>query len=235
MLPEPSLSHELNLLLIHENDPWPQTARSHGRLIEKNSGAAIVLVVPKQRVKEDRSLGLLRWWIGSEKQVYGRSQIFTPELWALDTTGAKLSPHVNDGSIPIVNAVADVLSALANVKPIPQRVVVLLPSDDLDLATDARLYRVELDGLLSRLRAAGVLQTILISPFKYGSNDAHRAALWNEVHGAAALYGGLAVDPVDWMSERYWRADPGVSGVDSSVPNDAGRKMIEQALADLIK
>jgi hypothetical protein len=49
------------------------------------------------------------------------------------------------------------------------------------------------------------------------------------------VYGAGVLDPSGWLAEMLWRVDPAVEGVYGPFPNAAGMKMIEQALADLIR
>jgi hypothetical protein len=176
-----------------------------------------------------------------------------PGAWNLKIPSAiPLGPWPASASAPILNTLDRVMNTLTSQRPampkpapakdkeqerlaVPDRLVLLLPPEDLELATDPRGYRVTLDALLSRLAQAGVSQIMLIAPFKFGCNEAHRKCLWHEVHAAAPLYAAKVLDPTDWMNESAWRADPDVPRVYAAAPNAAGRKMIEQALADLIR
>ncbi len=148
-----------------------------------------------------------------------------------------LGPWRLDGSIPIFNAVGQILGEVTS-SPAGsiERVVILLPADDLDLGTDPRVYRVALDALLARLTKRGIIGgVVLISPFRYGCNDAHRKALWREIHESAGANSVRAIDPNDWMGEANWRADPATPKIFAARPNAPGRKIIEQALANLIR
>ena len=147
-----------------------------------------------------------------------------------------LSPWALDGSVPVASTLNQIMSELRNVTTGEyKRGGLVLPPDDLDVATDPRTYRVVLDTLFARLAKADIGRVTVIAPYKHGCNDAHRKALWRELHESATINAVRVLDPLDWMSEAVWRADPNTPGVYARHPNAAGRKMIEQALADLIR
>jgi hypothetical protein len=223
-------------VLLRDSDPWPHTKILKGRIAVADSGDALVFVVQKKRVQEERTFAPVKWIFGQSTTAgtprEGSSLVFVPGAWNLGIASAvSLEAPPQDGTTPILNVVNQILTTIKDA-PEVNRLALLLPADDLDLATDARSYRVALDALLARLQKANVNSVLLIAPFKYGCNETHRKTLWKEVHATAALYNAKVADPADWMAESMWRADPSVAGVYAPAPNARGQKMIAQALAD---
>src|SRR5579862_230448 len=230
---------ETNVTLLREDDPWPATKIANGRLTIAEDGSVLIPLVKKKRVIEDRTFAPMKWLFGdssdSSGAIGGTALIFAPGAWHLnvDSGVQTLGPWTPDGSAPILKTMDRVLSQIGAQKI--QRVVILLPPEDLDLATDPRVYRVALDALMARLTKNGVTRTTLICPFRFGCNAAHQQALWHEVHESAAVNLAKVIDPIDWIGESAWRVDPSTPKVCGPSPNAAGRKMIEQALSALIR
>lgn len=230
-----------NVALLRDEDAWPVTQILNGRIVLAEGGDAAIPVVQKKRAVEERAFAPVKWLFGSPADEgaarTGKSIAFAPGSWQLNAVGAHpLGPWPVNGSIPILNALNQILGELRSAANGEfKRAAILLPPEDLDFATDPRTYRVALDALLARLAKAGVTRVTLFAPFKYGCNEAHRKALWREIHESAMVNAVKVLDPLDWMGEAQWRADPAVPKVFGQRPNPAGRKMIEQALADLIR
>ena len=230
-----------NVALLRDDDAWPATKISNGRIVLAEGGDAAIPVVQKKRAVEERAFAPVKWLFGSSVDDgvarTGKSIAFAPGTWQLNAESVRaLGPWPVNGSIPILNALNQILGELRGAAAGEfRRIAILLPAEDLDFATDPRTYRVALDALLARLAKAGFTRIALIAPFKYGCNDAHRRALWREIHESAAVNSIKVLDPLDWMGEAQWRADPSVPKVFGQQPNPAARKMIEQALADLIR
>ena len=224
-----------------EDAPWPETRVTQGRLVLASNGDTLVPLVRKKRAVEERAFAPLDWVMGRGAQNTplrdGKTLLFAPAKWNLKTEGiAPLGPFSAGGGTPILRAMDAILHACRQAGALKlSRVVIVLPPEDLELATDSRTYHLALSALLARLNKAGVAQTVLYAPFKFGCNEAHRKALWKEAHAAAALYAARIDDPTDWITEAAWLADPHAPGVFAPSPNATGRKMIEQALSDLIK
>lgn len=238
---EPSVIAVENVALLRDEDRWPATQILNGRIVLAEGGDAAIPVVQKKRAVEERAFAPVKWLFGSPADEgaarTGKSIAFAPGGWQLNAAVARpLGPWPVNGSIPILNALNQILSELRGAAAEEfKRVAILLPPEDLDFATDPRTYRVALDALLARLAKAGVTRVTLFAPFKYGCNEAHRKALWRAIHESATVNAVKVLDPLDWMGEAQWRADPAVPKVFGQRPNLEGRKMIEQALADLIR
>ncbi len=230
-----------NVALLRDDDAWPATKISNGRIVLAEGGDAAIPVVQKKRAVEERAFAPVKWLFGSSADDgvarTGKSIAFAPGAWQLNVESVRaLGPWPVNGSIPILNALNQILGELRGAAAGEfRRIAILLPVEDLDFATDPRTYRVALDALLARLAKGGFTRIALIAPFKYGCNDAHRRALWREIHESAAVNSIKVLDPLDWMGEAQWRADPSAPKVFGQQPNPAARKMIEQALADLIR
>ena len=199
---------------------------------------------------------------GPAKQSKGEAAVaFIPGRWPLDIAahnqggnGAQsnqkwiaLGPFPPDGSTPALRVFDQIVRALkpagpagpANpaapaAAPLPARVAVCLPPDDLSVATDPRVYRIVVDGILARLQQLGIKQVIVVPPFQFGTPEKYWQRINSEVQEAAAVYGAQAVDPADFLNEKLWRVDPEVEGAYGASPNAEGLKKIEQGLADLL-
>jgi hypothetical protein len=238
---DPKVIADAHLNFLRDHEPWAETSVENGRLMLADGRGVVIPVVQKKRAIEVREFAPVKWLFGASKNDAiahaGKCAAFVPGAWKLNATGAHtLGPWALDGSIPILNAMNQVMSELRSV-PVGEykRAVILLPPEDLDLATDPRTYRVVLDALLARLTQAQIGRIVLIAPFKYGCNDAHRKALWREIHESATVNTATVLDPLDWLHNAQWRVDSAVPNVFGRSPNAAGRKMIEQAVTDLIR
>lgn len=227
--------------LLRDEDPWTATSVENSRLVLAEGRCVAIPVVQKKRNVEVREFAPVQWLLGASKNDAaahaGKCAAFVPGAWklALSDTFA-LGPWPLDGSIPILDSMNQILNELRTFAPGEfKRAVILLPPEDLEMGTDPRTYRVVLDALLSRLKHAQIGRVCLIAPFKYGCDEAHRKALWREIHESAATNSATVRDPLDWLHEPQWRADPATPNVFGSRPNAAGRKMIEQAISDLIR
>ena len=229
---------QTNVVLLRQDDSWPATKLVNGRIVLASDNTFVVLLVEKKRKQEDRAFGPWRWLFGDGDdggKGDGAAVVYAPASWRLNVGGIKgLGPWALDGSVPILNMVDRILTDVsAGTKA--QRMVIVLPPEDLTLATDPRTYRLALDALLARLPKAGVVRTTLIAPYQYGCNTTHLNALWHEVHESAAVNGCTAIDPVDWSGEAQWRTDPSVPKVYGPIPNATGRRAVEQVVGTVMK
>jgi hypothetical protein len=240
-----------------ENDPWPETKARGGRLTVAATGAVLVPVARRRMRQEDRTWAPIRWALGLKDQeasapvtsalllfpgAWGTAEVegtarppppaLVPEKTASSGAWVRLGPYALEGVAPVLLAAGDILRAIP--KPAPDRVVVLLPPEDVDGATDPRLYRVMLECLLSRLAAAGVKQTVLWPPLRFGVSERRQKPLWEAVHEVAPAYGARAVAVGEFLAEGLWRLDPGTPGVYGKHPNAEGQKKIGQTLSDLL-
>jgi hypothetical protein len=147
---------------------------------------------------------------------------------------AALGPYEPTGCAPILRAFNDALRVLAELKEKPERAVIVLPPEDLEVATEPRLYRVVLEALLERLARAGVKQAVLAPPRKYGVPQARADLLRAEVREAAEFRGARMLDWGEALDEMAWRLDPESPGVYGRKPNAEGQKKIAQKLSDLL-
>lgn len=147
---------------------------------------------------------------------------------------AALGPYEPTGCAPILRAFNDALRVLAELKEKPERAVIVLPPEDLEVVTEPRLYRVVLEALLERLARAGVKQAVLAPPRKYGVPQARADLLRAEVREAAEFRGARMLDWGEALDEMAWRLDPESPGVYDRKPNAEGQKKIAQKLSDLL-
>ena len=231
---------DLSLILIRDTEAWPTSQVANGRLTNAD-GAVIIPVVEKKRTVEDRTFAPMKWIFDSAADAKsahsGKCIVFAPGAWKIHADELHpLGPWRADGTNPLLNVMRQIFHELKDAPPGDiKRAAILLPPEDLQFATDPKTYRVLLDALLARLTHAGISSITLIAPFQYGCNDAHRKALWREIHESAVVNAAKVLDPLDWMHEAQWRIDESVPGVCGQNPNVAGRKMIEQALTNLLR
>jgi hypothetical protein len=227
-------------MLIRDETPWPQTRVRLGRLETDPSGEAIIPVVRKRIKNEERAYSPLRWLLNEDaaesQQKSAGALAFVPGRWRMSegksASYVALGPYAADGCPPILRAVDQILKRVA--KGDAQRLVILLPPEDLDVASDPRIYRTVLDALLAHLKTLKVEKVTLVPPLHYGSGENHRQMLWKSVHEQASAYEVESVDATEQLDEMLWRADPEVKGGYGVRPNSGGLKKIEQALANLL-
>ncbi len=159
----------------------------------------------------------------------------------------KLGPFPMDGAIPVLKAAAAGLDGLA-VNPAKenqklkkkkhgpfQRAVIMLPSEDLEVSTDPRVYQVILEAWLVRLRGAGIKEVVLFPPFKYGIPLKRQQIIWTAVKAASRVQKAKMESVEALVDEKYWRVDPNQKGVYGTRPNELGQAAIGKALAEWLE
>lgn len=234
------------LRLLRDEAPWPATRVRAGRIELAEGGDILLPTVTKRIRKQDRSFAPMKWILGkgdaAAVEVAVPSVVFTPGRWWVDekTRGAPahLGPYALNGSPPLLFAMNHILTQapalLADDKRGPVQFVICLPPEDLDAATDPRVYRAILDGLLAHVARLPAKKIFVVPPFQFGAREKAAAALAHEVNAAAGAYGVVAVDPAEYLNEKLWRVDPEKEGVYGIRPNATGLKKIEQGLFNLI-
>jgi hypothetical protein len=212
----------------------------------------VLPIVARCKRKEEPSFAPLSWLVSGENQ--GKKQlrsafVLLPGEWTgggkADVSGelvpeklhqakawGRLGPYPLQGAAPALLVVGDCARSLP--KPVPDRVVVLWSAEDLDAATDPRLFRIAIEILLSRLELAGVKDVVLSSPLLHGVSAERVELLERAAKDAIKGRPTRLFDRHGLLEDSLWRLDPNTAGVYGRVPNEAGRKMIRQALADLI-
>ncbi len=237
----------VSVRLLREHKPWPKTVVRNGRIENAENAEIVVPLVRKQLKVENRAYAPLSWLVGKDDAARaaesGGGVAFVPERWRLKA-GANperviaLGPYGRDGCMPLLRVASDILSALPrfahNSVELPP-VLIFLPPEDLEVASDPRSYRVVLDGLVARLKAAGTARVLLVPPLHYGAAELHRQTLWHEVHDCAATYKIQSLDPLEHLHEKFWRVDPAVAGAYGAGPNAEGLKKLEQGLSDWLR
>jgi len=231
----------VSLKLLRDDAPWPPTTVRNGRLELSEGGDILLPAVTKRVRKEDRSFAPIKWILGNGDAPAAKSAVpsvvFMPGRWSDDKTPTRLGPYELNGAPPILFAMDRILNrapALLDELKTPAQVVICLPPEDLDAATDPRVYRAILDGLLAHATRMAVKKVFVVPPFQYGAREKVAAALLREVELACGAYGALAVDPAEYLNEKLWRVDPDKEGVYGIRPNAMGLKKIEQGLFNLI-
>ena len=239
---------------LSEEEPWPETRADKGFLAEAASGAVLAPILRRRLSAEDRSWAPVRWALGLREQDEAErvtsAWLVGPAAWADASEAASsapgfvpesarrggawklVGPYALTGVAPILSAVGDILRALP--QPAPQRVVVMLPPEDLEAATAPRLYGLAVELLLARLAASGVRQTVLFPPFHYGRPEAQHKALWSAAQEAAQSRQARSVSPAELLDEQLWRLDPRAAGVYGRRPNAEGQKRIGQILSGVL-
>ena len=246
--------------LLREADAWPPSLVRAGRLMTADGSEVIIpMVVRRAKKEEERAFAAVKWLLKTAEQGGGggRTLFFVPERWRLTGVVAAdaskvsgkdapaemimaLGPYEPNGAPPILRAVSQILAVLcadadAGNKEAWAQVLICLPPEDLDVATDPRVYRVLLEALLTRAAGLQAGKVLVVPPFQYGAPAKNSDALWREVSGAASACGVSAVDPAEYVEEPLWRVDPAVEGVYGIRPNAAGLKKIEQGLLNLVR
>jgi len=184
----------------------------------------------------------LKWMLdpapGETSFAPGTGLAFVPGAWGLEKSERRqvLGPYVANGVPPLLRAAADVIHAVRPDKNrnAPERLVIALPPEDLDVDTDPRTYKLVLETLLAHLRKCGVREIVLIPPVQFGSNDKQRDIYWKAVYDAVPVYECQSADASEFMREAWWRVDSNQAGVYGRKPNKEGLKKFEQALSNLL-
>ena len=236
----------VTLRLVRAEDPWPAGRFRDGRLETKDNGEIVVAVVKKRLKVQNRAFAPLKWVTGTTQQTQSaasRKLTCVPGRWQLDATKLKqavltLGPYQPNGAPPVLEAAGDILAKVASLQSglagNALRLVICLPPEDLDVATDPRVYRTILEALLARLEAAGIKDVVLVPPLHFGAPEVYCQALWHEIHEAAATYQVKSADPADYLDEKLWRVDPAQSGVYGLRPNSTGLDKLTLGLAGLL-
>ena len=248
------------VLIFRNQQPWPVTEVRGGRLVEKDTGAVLLPVAQRVKRERERKFAPVKWALGSAEldpiEAVRTALLLLPGAWAEARSlgeRAEMEPHFGSlcpekskrtvalgpyplqGPPPILLATGEILRAVSSAAvAAPERVVIVLPPEDLEAATEPRLYRIVLDVLLARLQVAGVRHVLLLPPVKWGVPEARIKALADEVRAAAQDHKARALDVTPWLEERYWRADPSLAGVFIRCPNGEGRKWMGQMLEELL-
>jgi hypothetical protein len=234
------------LRLVRDEAAWPATVIRGGRIELAEGGDVLLPAVTKRIRKEDRAFAPMKWILGNGEAAKSKdsvpSIVFKPGRWGANEKAraaqTQLGPYELNGAPPVLFALNQILSRapglLAEEKNGPAQFVICLPPEDLDAATDPRVYRTLVDGLLAHLARLPAKKFFVVPPFQYGAREKAAAALAHEVNSAAGVYGMIAVDPSEYLNEKLWRVDPEKEGVYGIRPNATGLKKIEQGLFNLI-
>ncbi|MGD0093717.1 MAG: hypothetical protein ABSE73_27725 [Planctomycetota bacterium] len=234
--------------LVRDEDPWPVTEIRAGRLVDAETKEVLVPVVERRVRKEDRAFAPVKWLLDSAPivRLAGKAMAFIPGRWGLKSAGAPetvlLGPYPPNGAPPVLCAVSEILNNLLaeraakdqDAAPLAQ-VLVCLPPEDFDVATDPCVYRATIAALLAHVAHPALKKVLLVPPFQYGTPEKSCEALWHEVREAARAYGATVVDPADCLDEKLWRTNSAVEGVYGNHPNSAGLKKIEQGILNLVR
>ena len=230
----------LNVRFIREKTPWPVDAQfKAGRWFDAAKNEHCVLITHR-RVKEgQRAFAVVAWLKGDEEEKVAEKTLKTllcvPGGWfgAKDLEGntlAQLGPYreiggVKPGVPPLLMAASELLS---KIKEAPaERLVILLPPEDLEFATDQRLYRIVTQSLMARLVESGVKKILLIPPFKHGASLPQTETFQLAVRESTEGFPVKVLDLGEGASPKFWQLSPNVFG---NQPNDEGRAWITQKL-----
>jgi len=230
----------LNVDVLHDEEAWPKTVVRSG-VIEKEAtaGERIVWVPVRREKKVDRAFLPMKWLLGSDEKKKeapdekARVQplVFVPGGYS-DLKSEALGPYRLDGNAPVLHAARTILDQMG-VSGSAKALVIGLPPDDIEAATDPRLFRVVLDGLLTRLKSGGVQRVAVLPPFRYGISDEGMKGFWKETADACATHQAQYVDPSPFLNETYWRADASRAGAYAAKPNSTGRAQLGEYLKEL--
>ncbi|HYG76477.1 MAG TPA: hypothetical protein VEK08_15840 [Planctomycetota bacterium] len=226
--------------ILRDHEPWPATRWSGSRLLIKESGEVLIPATSKRSKVPERAFVPVKWMLGNEPEKKPPSIVIVPAAWQMNAGAARADllqygPIALTGGPPLLAAADQIIALTASLavdaaRPVAPRLVICLPAEDLEVATDSRLYRMLLDTFLARVTKLNVKKVVLVPPFKYGAKAKFMQVLWKEVSAAAATFGAGALDAGDFLDEAWWRLSPDVPGVYGPQPNTTGLKNIEQGL-----
>jgi len=235
----------LSVDVLHDDEACPKTVVRAGVIEKEAAGERIVWSPARREKKIDRAFAPMKWLLGSDKKKDEKDKTaeqkrvlaFVPGGYqSANQVVQLLGPYPLDGNAPVLHAAREVLSRLEAMKASGVALagfVIVLPPEDIEVATDPRLFRVVLDGLLTRLKSGGVARVAVIPPFKYGISDERMKVFWKEAADACATHQAQYADPTAFLNETFWRADPAHAGAYSAKPNAAGREQLGVYLKEL--
>ncbi|HEY3324584.1 MAG TPA: hypothetical protein VGP72_29300 [Planctomycetota bacterium] len=237
--------------LLQEEAPWPATRITGGHLQVADTGEILLPVTSKVKAAdEDRAFAPIKsilHKVATSSAAAGL--VFVPARWRLNAaeTGLQLNtlgPILPNGVPPVLCAADQVLTRAAaviaaNAKAgqagvAVQYIVLCLPPEDFDVATDPRVYRTVLDALLARLNLLPLGKVVVVPPIQYGVREKYRQTIWREVRESTAGHRIRMGDGSELLEERLWRVDMSSSGAYGQAPNAGGLKKTEQWLLNLI-
>jgi hypothetical protein len=242
---ETEMIEQTRMCLVRDNEVWPDTAVRNTRMETHRDAEIIVLLVKKRRRVEDRSYAPLKWLVASTTGTTsgvseGSGVAYVPNRWEIEKSARRqiIPSYKNNGVSPILMATDAILKSLQKIKSdtqtVPERIVVALPPEDLDVGTDPQVYKLVLETLLSQMHLLGVKEIVLIPPVQFGAAEQPLRSLWKVVHETARLYHCQSVDVTEYMKEQGWRIDAASKGVYGLKPNAEGLKKFEQGLTNLL-
>lgn len=241
-LKSPDGETTLNVKFIREKTPWPSDAQFKGGRWSNQSALEHYVLVTHRRLKEgQRAFALVQWLKGDQEEKDAEKNLKTmlcvPGSWfgAKDLEGSTIAPlgpyrdvgGVKPGVPPLLMAASDLLAQVKAAQSNAERLVILMPSEDLEFATDQRLYRIVTQSLMGRLVETGVKKIVLIPPFKHGASLPQTETFQLAVRESTEGYPVKIVDLGEGANSKYWQLSPNVYG---NQPNDEGRAWIVQKL-----
>jgi len=245
----------VSLRLVRDIEAWPATRWVGNRLTIADSGDMLIPTVSKRTKIQERAFLPVKWIIGADKPEASKDGnaaiVFAPAQWRMGGDKARgelksIGPFQLNGSPPILQAADEILkkTAFLNTEALPAkekggaatappRLVLCLPPEDLEAATDPRLYRIVVDMLLIRATRLNVKKVILVPAFHYGAPEKFMRALSKEASASAGAYNAAALNTADFLNEVWWRLSEDISKVYGTVPNTTGLKNIEQGLFNI--
>lgn len=244
-----------SIRILRDPVSWPDTTVKDGRIVTSVSSEVVLPLVQRRKMDTERSWALVRWAVGDDSPKDSKEiqqvlicipgawtrlgpdlpQNAKPDLGGLvprpdDASRAirVLGPYAFDGSAPLLRTVGDVLKDLPT--PIPERALILLPPEDLQVATDPRTYGIILEAMLVRLVRAGVRRIMILPPIHYGTPKKRQKLLKDAVSGAAKRHNCKVLPIGRLLDEENWRVDPKHKGVYGRRPNAPGRAAIATIL-----
>ena len=239
---EQKVEGQTAIRMLRDDEVWPLVSNRNGHL-ETVDGQVLIPVVRKRLKTQDRAFVPIKWLIGHAapiQKLVGKTVVFAPARWNLTSRPElmNLGPYLPNGTTPLCRALDQILMTASissgKKEECIKCIIIFLPPEDLEVATDPHTYRIVLDALLAHLGSLAIKQIVLIPPFHFGVNERHRDMLWTEIKEASACYNASSLDPSDYLGEALWRADPEQPDVYGISPNSEGRKKIEQGLVDLL-
>ncbi|MHC4914283.1 MAG: hypothetical protein ACYTGB_02235 [Planctomycetota bacterium] len=118
--------------------------------------------------------------------------------------------------------------------PRPDLVVLVVPPDDPETATNHRLYRQGLDWVLARLWGAGIRRVGIVPPLTRKVPARQLETYAQACRESSRIYeqkcGSRFIDPAALLADEYWRPEGALGKVTASRPNARG----QQKLAEII-
>jgi hypothetical protein len=217
---------ELQVTLLQPDTAWPGVQVSDGRLADAQ-GRVVVPVVERRLNKPSRHWKPVSWLMQDDPAPEASVAVL-PGGWADAETARRFEQALGADSVTLLRAgpYRGPAPGLLQLQPkllselgphADTGILLVLPPEDVQCGTDARVYQVLLESLVSRLRIAGHKHLALAPPSAPGVPAARLAPYLEACREICLAYQIALVDQAAFLDEKLWRI-PGVENAYGAAP-----------------